>query len=164
MTTTSHTDQVPEYGEAAPVYFEDLVRGRTLVSPEIEVTTRHAELFGELTLNSSRIHWESDIAKKVGFTNLVLPGALVVGLMLPTHGAVAEQRAFGLLELTDVRFLVPVYVGDRLRLESTVVAIRETSKPDRGIVVFHERIIGSDRLDRIHAQRTAMYQRRNPTS
>ncbi|MGH3757494.1 MaoC family dehydratase [Actinophytocola sp.] len=172
MTTETPTEthaetnigREPEYGDAPPVYFEDLTRGRTLVSPEIDITMAHLKLFNDLTLNSSRIHREIDLAKKVGFTNRVLPGALVVGVMLPLHGAIAEQRTVGLLGLNDVRFLVPVYVGDRLRLESTVISVRGTSKADRGMVTFQERIVGSEGRDRIHAQRIALYQRRNPTA
>ena len=40
----------------------------------------------------------------------------------------------------DVRFPAPVFVGDTLRIETTVVDLRNSkSRPDQGIVTFEHR-------------------------
>ena len=63
----------------------------------------------------------------------------------------------------EVRFPKPVYVGDTLRIETEVHAMRESrSRPDAGIVTFIHRAFNQRDEEVASCKRIALMQKRPP--
>lgn len=123
-------------------YFEEFEVGQTFVH-EVRRTVTEMDniLFSSLTYNPAAIHIDVEYAKGTEFgkplMNSIFTLGLVVGLSIydTTLGTTV-----GNLGWEEVRFAKPVFAGDTLRSESTVVGIRESkSRPTQGIVTFEHR-------------------------
>ena len=110
------------------------------------VTETDNVLFSTLTMNPAAIHLDYDYAAGTEFgkplVNSVFTLGLVVGLSVgdTTHGTTV-----GNLGWEEVSFPAPVFIGDTIRAETEVLAMRESkSRPTQGIVTFQHRAFNQD--------------------
>jgi acyl dehydratase len=124
------------------LWFEELTEGR-VVEHEIRRTITEADnvLFTTMTMNPQGLHLDQHFAASTEFgqplVNSMLTLALTVGLSVYelTLGTIVAQLGFGKIE-----FPAPVFHGDTLRVETTVVSARlSKSRPTQGIVEFEHR-------------------------
>ena len=125
--------------------------GRTFDQWQIGETVAHAItrtvtetdnlLISTLTHNPQPMHLDAEIAGQSEFgqilVNSCLTFSLVVGVSVAdtTLGTLVANLGFD-----EVRLPKPVFIGDTLRFESEVVALRESkSRPDAGIVTWEHR-------------------------
>ena len=123
-------------------WFEDLPVG--LVVPHAltrTVTETDNVLFTTMTLNPARNHLDAEYTAGTEFrkplVNSMFTIALVVGISVleTTHGTTVANLGF-----EEVTFPKPVFVGDTIHAETTVVASRASkSRPGQGIVTFEHR-------------------------
>lgn len=66
-----------------------------------------------------------------------------------------------LVEVDEMKFRAPLLHGDPLRSELEVIYKRETSRPDRGVVVFQRRCYAGDKMI-MEAKLKFLYHRREP--
>lgn len=102
--------------------------GRTL-------TEADNQLFCLLTMNHHPLHIDAHFAARTQHGQWAVVGTLVfsvaVGLSVPD----VSGKAIANLEYEEVKHLAPVFVGDSIYAETTVLDRREsTTKADRGIV------------------------------
>jgi acyl dehydratase len=65
------------------------------------------------------------------------------------------------LGVSEARFLAPVFHGDTIRVETTVVSARESkSRTDAGVVVFEHRAYNQDDTLVCTLQRTGLMHKR----
>ena len=120
-------------------YFEELELGRKFEhEPGRTVTETDNLLFTALTLNPQPLHLDAEFAKTTQhgqiLVNSLFTLALVVGLSV---GDTTLGTTIGNLGFDKTTFPNPVFLGDTIRVTTTVVDRRESrSKPDRGIVTF----------------------------
>ncbi len=120
-------------------YFEELVVGRTFEhEPGRTVTETDNLLFTALTLNPQPLHLDAEFARSTQhgqiLVNSLFTLALVVGLSV---GDTTLGTTIGNLGFDKTTFPNPVFLGDTIRVTTTVVDRRESrSRPDRGIVTF----------------------------
>ena len=120
-------------------YFEELEVGRRFEhEPGRTVTEPDNLLFTALTLNPQPLHLDAEFAKGTQhgqiLVNSLFTLALVVGLSV---GDTTLGTTIGNLGFDKTTFPNPVFLGDTIRVTTTVVARRESrSRPDRGIVTF----------------------------
>ncbi len=123
-------------------YFDDFEIGQTFVH-EIRRTVTDADniQFSAMTYNPAAIHIDHEYAKGTEFgrplMNSIFTLGLVVGLSIQdtTLGTTVGNLGFD-----TVTFPKPVFAGDTLRAETTVVAARPSkSRPGQGIVTFEHR-------------------------
>ncbi len=136
-------------------YFEDLHPGTTIQHFLTRTVTEADNVFFTcLTLNSAPIHLDHELSKgnaaslssdpskksdgigKPLFNSMFTLG-LLVGMSVPelTHGTTVANLGF-----SEVIFPKPVYPGDTLRAETTILEKRESkSRPTQGIVTFQHR-------------------------
>lgn len=105
------------------------------------VTETDNVLFSTLTMNPAAIHIDYDYSAKTEFgkplMNSVFTLGLVVGLSV---GETTLGTTIGNLGWEEVRFPKPVFIGDTIRSETEVVAMRTSkSRPTQGIVTFLHR-------------------------
>ena len=123
------------------IYFEDLpvgrkfrTIGRTLTEADLVNFIGVTGLTEVLFSNTEFLKHESDIKQRV------VPGAMVYsfaeGLLLPTM----QDTGLAFLNATlDVKG--PTVVGDTIHVEAEVVEARLTSKGDRGLVRFANKVV-----------------------
>lgn len=121
------------------LYFEQFTVGQKFEHKvHRTVTETDNLLFSALTMNPAAIHLDAEYSKGTPYGQPLVNSVFTLGLMV---GLSVYDTTFGTtvanLGWEDVKFPKPVFVGDTLRAETTVVAVRESqSRKDTGIVTF----------------------------
>ncbi|WP_028080801.1 MaoC family dehydratase [Solimonas soli] len=118
---------------------------------EIRRTVTEADnvWFCSATYNPAQIHIDAEYCRTTEFGKPLVNSIFTLGLVL---GLSIQDTTLGTtvanLGMTDTRFPKPVFAGDTLRSQTTVVEIRESkSRPNAGIVTFrHEGYNQDDEL------------------
>src|SRR6516164_5562800 len=123
-------------------YFEEFAVGQIFVH-EVRRTVTDMDniLFSTLTHNPAAIHLDHEYSKTTEFgkplVNSIFTLGLVVGLSVQDT---TLGTTVGNLGWEEVAFPAPVFAGDTIRSETTVLALRESkSRPTQGIVTFEHR-------------------------
>jgi acyl dehydratase len=123
-------------------YFEEFEVGQRFVH-EVRRTVTDMDniLFTSLTHNPAAIHLDHEYAKSTEFKKPLMNSVFTLGLVVGVSvGETTLGTTVGNLGFEQVRFPKPVFAGDTLRAETTVVELRESkSRPGQGIVVFEHR-------------------------
>jgi 2-methylfumaryl-CoA hydratase len=116
-------------------YFEDFHLGRTFVHATPR-TVGEGDIALYLALTGSRhvIGCAAPVAHALGYPARPLDEMLVFHLAFGKTVADISLNAVANLGYADVRWLAPVYVGDSLAAESTVIGLKENSGGDSGVV------------------------------
>jgi len=125
-------------------YFDEWQVGDTVAHAVTRTVTETDNLlFSTLTHNPQPLHIDAEAAKQSEFgqilVNSCLTFSLAVGVSVAdtTLGTLVANLGFD-----EVRLPKPLFLGDTLRFESEVVALRESqSRPDAGIVTWEHRAI-----------------------
>ncbi|MGY1722258.1 MaoC family dehydratase [Blastococcus sp. SYSU DS0533] len=124
------------------LYFEEMVPG-TVIKHVLTRTVTEMDnvLFTSLTMNVAPLHLDAEYAKTLPYgkplVNSLFTVALIGGMSVPD---LVFQTSLGNLGYEHVQFPAPVFHGDTLRAETTILDKRESkSSPDRGIVWFEHR-------------------------
>ncbi|MGF6884473.1 acyl dehydratase [Nocardia sp. GAS34] len=145
------------------MWFEELKVG-TVVQHAVRRTATETDnvLFTTMTMNPAPLHLDAAYAATTEFgkplVNSMFTMALVVGLSVPelTLGTIVAQ-----LGVSEARFPAPVFHGDTIRVETTVVSARESkSRTDAGLVVFEHRAYNQDDTLVCTLQRTGLMHKR----
>ena len=126
----------------AGLYLEEFTVGQVIRhSLTKTVTESDNVLFSVMTLNPQPLHIDFDFAAKSEWGQPLVNSLFTLGLMIgiSVHDTTLGTTV-GNLGMTETSFPNPVFHGDTIRVETTVVSVRESkSKPDRGIVEFEHR-------------------------
>ncbi|SDG71418.1 MaoC family dehydratase [Pelagibacterium luteolum] len=144
-------------------YFEDWSLGDTIVHPiRRTVTETDNLLMSTLTHNPQPLHLDAVYAKGTEFGQVVVNGTFTFALMVGI--SVAETTLGTLianLGYDQLRMPKPVFIGDTIRVETEVTAVRPSgSRPEAGIVTFTHRAINQRDEIVCSCARTALIQRK----
>jgi acyl dehydratase len=117
-------------------FYEDFIVGET-VRHSLSKTIFESDnnLFSLLTMNYHPVHTNADYAKCNQHGKILVVGTLVFSLTVGLTVGEISGSAIANLEYEQIKHLAPVFIGDTLYAETTVLDMRESkSKPDRGIV------------------------------
>ena len=121
------------------LYFEEFTVGQKFVH-DIRRTVLDVDnlLFSALTYNPAAVHIDHHYAAGTEFgkplVNSIFTLGLVIGLSI---GNTTLGTTVANLGMTETVFPNPVFAGDTIRVETVVVALRESnSRPTQGIVTF----------------------------
>ena len=126
----------------AGLYFDEFSVGQTF-DHSIRRTITEADnvLITTMTHNPASLHLDAEYMKDTEFgrplVNSCLTLAFMVGISVndTTHGTTVANLGWD-----EVRFPMPLFHGDTIRIETEVLETRESkSRPDNGIVVFEHR-------------------------
>ena len=146
------------------LYFEEFEVGRRFEHKvHRTVTETDNLLFSALTMNPAAIHLDAEYSKGTPYGQPLVNSVFTLGLMV---GLSVYDTTFGTtvanLGWEEVRFPKPVFVGDTLRCETVVVAVRESkSQPDRGIVTLEHHAF-NQRNEEVAACRRAALMLKKP--
>ena len=146
------------------LYFEEFEPGRVFKHAFTRtVTEMDNTLFSALTMNPQPLHVDAEFSAGTQFGQRLVNSLFTLGLVI---GITVTETTLGTtianLGMSDVRFDNPVFHGDTLHVETTVVSVRESkSRPDAGIVEFEHRGI-NQRGETVCLCRRAAFMKRRP--
>jgi acyl dehydratase len=126
----------------AGLYWEDCQPGMVL-QHSLRRTVSEADniLFCALTHNTQPLHLDAEYAARSEFGQRLVNSLLTLGLLVGISVAdTTERTLIANLGFADVEFPKPVFHGDTLRIETTIVTARASrSRPGSGVVEFEHR-------------------------
>jgi len=91
--------------------------------------------FTEFGMTTNPLCKNLHYAQRYGFRGLIAPPGLVMNIVFSQSVEDISENARANLEYRDMRFGAPVYMGDTLEVETTILGVQPSSKePDRGVV------------------------------
>jgi itaconyl-CoA hydratase len=93
--------------------------------------------FTLLTMNTHPIHFDAEYAKRSEFGKPLVVSTLTLAVLVGLSVADTSRNAVANLGWKEIKLPKPVFAGDTLYAESTVLAKRESkSRSDQGIVTI----------------------------
>lgn len=119
-------------------YFEEFKVGLTFESQARTINPADVSNFAGVTGDFNPLHTDEEFARTTPFGGRAAHGLLTLGIAGGQQNQLGlfEGTSLALLGLDKVRFTAPVRFGDTIHTELTVREAKESSKPDRGVVVF----------------------------
>ncbi|HXH95742.1 MAG TPA: MaoC/PaaZ C-terminal domain-containing protein [Gaiellaceae bacterium] len=129
-----------------PLYYEDVEVGFRFETPSRTVTEADLVAFAGVSGDFNPLHTDRVYAAQSIYGERIAHGALVLSLATGLRQRVGlfDGTLMGLLEIRSWRFLAPVRIGDTIRVATEIAELRETSKPDRGIMVQRVEVLNQD--------------------
>jgi acyl dehydratase len=130
----------------APLRFEDVEVGFRFETPGRTVTEADLVAFAGVSGDFNPLHTDRVFAAESIYGERIAHGALVLSLTTGLRQRVGlfDGTLMGLLEIRSWRFKAPVRIGDTIRAVCEVMELRETSKPDRGVMVQRIDVLNQD--------------------
>ena len=124
-------------------WFDELEVGQTFDHPiRRTITETDNVLFTTMTHNPAQLHLDEEYCKtETEFGTRIVNSCYTLSLMVGVSvGDTTLGTAVANLGWDEVRFPKPLFHGDTVRVETEVIALRESkSRPDQGIVTFEHR-------------------------
>jgi acyl dehydratase len=124
-------------------WFDELKVGQTFDHPiRRTITETDNVLFTTMTHNPSQLHLDEEYCKtETEFGTRIVNSCFTLSLMV---GISVNETTLGTavanLGWDEVRFPKPLFPGDTVRIETEVLALRQSkSRPDQGVVTFEHR-------------------------
>ena len=121
-------------------YFEDFNVGARYPTRSRLVTDADHEAFCRLAGYEVPLFLDDEYARGRGLPGRICPSHLVMSFSSAMTGDLFSGSVIALVGLERARFLAIVRPGDTLRTEVEVVSKRDSSEPDRGVVVFRDHV------------------------
>ena len=127
-------------------YYEEFEVGETIEHDKRRtVSEADNQTFCDMTMNQQPLHLDAEFAAETDFGERLVNGlytmSLAVGITIPdtTDGTIVANLSYD-----DIEHPEPVFHGDTIRVQSTVMDKRETSDGERGIVTMRVEVYNQD--------------------
>lgn len=119
-------------------FFEDFELGATYHHrPGRTLSEADNTWFTLLTMNTHPIHFDAEYAKQTEFGKPLVVSTLTLAVLVGMSVADTSRNALANLGWKEIKLSKPVFAGDTLYAESTVLDKRESkSRPQEGIVTI----------------------------
>lgn len=151
---------------SAGSYFEDFTVGETLRHQRGRtITETDNHMFTSLVMNTAELHFNQDLVDRDPKTyyggRRVVYGGVVLALTVGLASEDTSENALAELEMDNGRHTNPVFHGDTIYAESTVLDKRASDRADAGVVKF--RLVGkkSDGTVVVEIDRSVLIKRRS---
>src|SRR2546428_176930 len=92
-------------------------------------------VFTDFSMTTNPVSKNARYAKAYGFRDMVVPPGLVMAVVFSQSVEDVSENARANLEYIDMRFGIPVYLGDTLEAETTVLSVKAATRdPSLGVV------------------------------
>ncbi|MEA2226544.1 MAG: hypothetical protein QOF04_174 [Solirubrobacteraceae bacterium] len=128
------------------LYFEDVEVGMRFESPSRTITEADIVNFAGVSGDFNPLHTDEVFAKGTIYGRRIAHGVLALSVVtgLRQRMGTFDGTLMGFLEIRSWRFRAPVFPGDTIRAITSVAELRETSKPDRGVMVQGIEVLNQD--------------------
>ncbi len=124
-------------------YFEEFEVGDEFTTAGRTITEADLVSFAGWSGDYNPLHTDEEFARATPYGARIAHGALIlsVAIGLVSRTGLTDGTALGFLSIDDWHFLAPVMIGDTVTVDITVTDKRPTSKPGRGILKRHLRVL-----------------------
>ena len=142
--------------------FDQFNLGDTFTSQARTVTEADVVNFAGLSGDFNPLHTDAEFGRSTPFGERIAHGMLVASMAtgMSNWTGVFEGTTIALMEQL-IQYKGAVKFGDTIHLELRVSDKKETSKPDRGVVVFETHVCNQDGKTVIEGKWTLMMKRCN---
>jgi itaconyl-CoA hydratase len=150
------------YRETSGLYWEDFAPGDVFEHrPGRTVLDVDNVYFTLLTLNSNQVHFDAAYAAKTKWKKLLVDSTFTLALLTGMSVRTVSAKVVANLGWDKVKATHPVFGGDTLYAESTVLHKRESkSRPTQRIVTVATRSINQHGIEVMSFERTILVYRR----
>ncbi|QGY32463.1 (R)-specific enoyl-CoA hydratase RipB/Ich [Pantoea cypripedii] len=150
------------YRETSGLYWEDFNPGDVFEHrPGRTVLDTDNVWFTLLTLNIQQVHFDAAYASKTEWQKLLVDSTFTLALLTGMSVRTVSAKVVANLGWNNVKATHPVFAGDTLYAESTVLNKRlSKSRPGQGIVTVQTRGINQDGKEVMSFERTMLVYRR----
>lgn len=150
------------YRETSGLYWEDFEPGDVFEHrPGRTVLDVDNIWFTLLTMNPQQVHFDAVYAAKTEWKKLLVDSTFTLALVSGMSVRTVSAKVVANLGWDKVKLTAPVFAGDTLYAESTVLHKRESkSRPGQGIVTVETRGLNQDGVEVIRFERTMLIYRR----
>ena len=143
-------------------YFEEFEIGQVFKHwPGRTINAADDTWFALMTMNQHPVHIDENYASKTQHGQRLVVGTLVFSLVVGQSVADISGKAIANLDYSEVKHVGPVFHGDTIYSESTIVDLRESqSKHDRGLVFVETRGFNQRDETVLTLKRTALVPKR----
>jgi acyl dehydratase len=119
------------------LHFEDVEVGMRFESPARTITEADLVNFAGVSGDYNPLHTDEEFARSTPYGRRIAHGMLALSVVtgLRQRLGAFDGTLLAFLEIRSWRFRAPVFAGDTIRSVTEVAELRETSKPDRGVMV-----------------------------
>jgi acyl dehydratase len=104
---------------------------------------------------------DEEFAKSTPYKGRIVPSSLTMSISTAMTESLFRSTVIALKSVDRGRFLEAVRPGDTIRTEVEVISKTETSRPDRGIVVFRDHVFNQRNELVFQIDKTVLIQRRS---
>jgi itaconyl-CoA hydratase len=150
------------YRETSGLYYEDFEPGDVFEHrPGRTILEVDNTWFTLLTLNVQQLHFDAAYAAKTEWKKPLVDSTFTLALLTGMSVRTVSAKVVANLAWDKVKATHPVFAGDTLYAESTVLHKRESkSRPTQGIVTVSTRGINQDGKEVMSFERTMLIYRR----
>ena len=144
-------------------YFEDFKVGEVFRTPGKTMTEGAIAMMVGLGGFTVPLFNDEEYARQTPFGSRIAPGRLTLFVMggLEEQIGIYDETVIALVGLDEVRFKAPLRAGDTIHVEFEVINLKETSKPDRGIMVHKSKCLNQRGEVLIECEATHLMRRRS---
>jgi acyl dehydratase len=126
------------------LFFDDVEIGQEWDSPGRTITQADIVNFAGLSGDYNPIHMDHEFAKSTPFRRPIAHGLLVfsVGSGLGVNSPMMRTQA--VVEIREWHFRGPVFIGDTIHVQSTVIGKEVRARGRRGTITWHRKILNQD--------------------
>jgi 2-methylfumaryl-CoA hydratase len=122
-------------------------------------------IFTDFSMTTNPLSKNARYARAYGFRGLVVPPGLVMNVVFSQSVEDISENARVNLEYIDMRFGAPVYIGDTIEAETTILGVKASSRErDRGVVHVHTTGRNQDGKVVLTFQRKVQVWKRDPAA
>lgn len=151
------------YRETTGLYYEDFNVGDVFEHrPGKTILDVDNVWFTLLTLNPQQVHFDQHYASQTEWKKLLVDSTYTLALVTGMSVNTVSGKVVANLGWDKVRLTAPVFAGDTIYAESTVLSKRESkSRPDQGIVTVLTKGINQKNEVVISFERTVLVYKRD---
>lgn len=125
---------------------EDFVVGEVRESPARTVTETDVVTYSWVSGDSNPMHTDAEFASRSPLGRRIAHGTLGMSIVTGLSARMGDfdGTAIAALGVDEWVFLAPIFIGDTVRLRTTIQSAKTTSKPDRGVVVRQMELVNQD--------------------
>ena len=142
--------------------FDQFNLGDAFASQGRTVTEADVVAFAGLSGDFNPLHTDEEFGKTTPFGTRIAHGMLSAAMAtgMANWLGIFEGTTLALMEQV-IQYKGAVKFGDTIHLEMSVLEKKETSKPDRGVVIFETRVCNQESKAVIEGKWTLMMKREN---
>jgi 3-hydroxybutyryl-CoA dehydratase len=141
-------------------WFEDFEVGARFPTRTRTITDADHEAFCRLVGYEVPLFLDDAYARSQGMRGRICPSHLIMSFSTAMTGDLFSETVIVMVALDNARFFGPVHPGDTIRTEVEVLEKRETSRADRGIVIFRDHVYNQRDEEVFSNDKTVLIKRR----